>query len=759
MASISTAELDYRPSYLAAAVAGTLVFALYALTLAPSTAMWDTSEYLAAAYVLGLPHPPGNPLFVLIGRVFAVLPIPGASVAVKINLLAALCSAISAAMWFLITERVLVAWLTRRWQRIVGGALAALIGATAFTVWNQSVVNEKVYTVSLLGLAIIAWLTVRWSDDPDGPKADRILVLIAYLSTLGYTNHMAGMLAAPAVAIAVLVRRPQTFVRWKLLLVIAGVAILGMTPFASQPIRAAHFPEINEGEPTGCTTEFGWDCTFSGLTLERFEYNFNRGQYGKPSLVERQAPFVAQIGMWWTYFRWQWLRDPGGEHYRLQVFLSVVFLSLGLLGGWVHWTRDRRSFWFFGPLMLTLTLVLIYYLNFKYGFSQAPQLGDAVPREVRDRDYFYLWSFSAWSVWSALGLVALWEWLAEAFGSETVRLGRDVVSQPRPRSWLYASPILAIAFVPLFGNWSAASRAGERDTVAFARDLLNSVEPYGILVTAGDNDTFPLWYAQEVEGVRQDVVVANTSLLKTDWYVRQIIRAPVREYDAAAGPAIYRDKEWPKPSGSPLDMTFEEADAVPDYLPVTRPLLFREGEIEAQIAPYSANDPRYLLRDEILVLRMIRDAYPERPVYFSRTAGRYGEGLGLGPYLLTQGLAKQLMPTIPTPARDTLLTPDGWLDVTRSLRLWQDVFVGPDAIAERGDWIDQASVGIPMIYVATAGMLAEALEQTGRRAEAREVLREGQAVAQAVGLGDVFAEALVDSPPVLAPGGDSAARR
>ena len=759
MTSTTITELDYRPSYLAAAVAGALVFALYALTLAPSTAMWDTSEYLAAAYVLGIPHPPGNPLFVLIGRVFAVLPVPGASVAVKINLLAALCSAISATMWFLITERVLVAWLTRRWQRIVGGALAALIGATAFTVWNQSVVNEKVYTVSLLGLAIIAWLTVRWSDDPDGPKADRILVLIAYLSTLGYTNHMAGMLAVPAVAVAVLVRRPQTLLRWKLLLVIAGVSFLGFTPFASQPIRAAHFPEINEGEPTGCTTEFRWDCTFSELTLERFDYNVNRGQYGKPSLVERQAPFAAQLGMWWMYFRWQWLRDPGGEHYRAQVFLSVVFLSLGLLGGWVHWTRDRRSFWFFGPLMVTLTLVLVFYLNFKYGFSQAPQLGDTVPREVRDRDYFFLWSFSAWSVWAALGLVALWEWLAEAFGSESVKLGRDVVQQPRPRSWLYASPVLAIAIVPLFTNWAAASRAGERDTIAFARDLLNSVEPYGILITAGDNDTFPLWYAQEVEGIRQDVVVANTSLLKTDWYVRQIIRAPVREYDAAAGPAIYRDGEWPVPGGPPLDMTFAEADSVPDYVPVTRPLLFRQGEIEAQIAPYSANEARYLLRDEILVLRMIRDAYPERPVYFSRTSGRYGEGLGLAPYLLTQGLAKRLMPSIPSPARDTVLSPDGWLDVPRSLHLWQNVFVGPEAIAERGDWIDQASVGIPMIYVATAGILAEALEQTGRTSDARQVLRDGQSVAQAVGLGDIFADALVDSPPVLAPGGDSAARR
>src|SRR6478672_8774441 len=103
-------DRDYRPSYMAATIASVLVFILYLLTLSPSTAMWDTSEYITAAQVLGLPHPPGNPLFVLVGRVFALLPI-SSSIAVRINVLAAVCSAISAGMWFLITERVLVGWL------------------------------------------------------------------------------------------------------------------------------------------------------------------------------------------------------------------------------------------------------------------------------------------------------------------------------------------------------------------------------------------------------------------------------------------------------------------------------------------------------------------------------------------------------------------------------------------------------------------------------------------------------------------------
>src|SRR5438105_13395596 len=123
--SESRLDLDYTPSYRAALAVSLGALALYLITLSPSTAMWDTSEYITAAYTLGLPHPPGNPLFVIIGRVFAILPI-ASSIAVRINVLAAVCSAVSAGMWFLVTERVLVGWLPLRWQRIVSGVIGRL---------------------------------------------------------------------------------------------------------------------------------------------------------------------------------------------------------------------------------------------------------------------------------------------------------------------------------------------------------------------------------------------------------------------------------------------------------------------------------------------------------------------------------------------------------------------------------------------------------------------------------------------------------
>ena len=736
-------EPDLRPSYLAAAITGLVVLLLYLVTLAPSTSMWDTSEYIAAAYVLGLPHPPGNPLFVLIGRVFAILPI-APTVAMRINVLAALSSAVSAAMWFLVTERVLVGWFSQRWLRITGGALAALIGATAFTVWNQSVVNEKVYTVSLVGLAVICWLTVRWCDDPDGPVADRLLVLVAYLLGLGYANHMAGMLAAPAVGFAVLVRRWQTVFRWKLLVACAAALVFGMTPFATQPIRAAHFPAINEGEPTGCVTEIRADCTFSKLTYDRFMYNFNRGQYGKPELSQRQAPFTAQVGMYWLYFRWQWLRDAYSEHPGVQNGLAVLYLLLCLLGGVMHYRKDRRSFWFFGPLVFTMTFALIYYLNFKYGHSQAPELGDSVDREVRDRDYFYLWSFSALSVWAALGFVALWESVASFFGSGEARVGKAVVSEPRARSFALASPLLAIAFVPLVGNWEQASRANQTDTADFARDLLNSVEPYGILVTVGDNDTFPLWYAQEVEGIRRDVIVANTSLLNTDWYTRQLIRRPVYEYDSLAGPAIYRGRAWPKPSGSPVRLSFEEADALPLVVATPPNAEFRKDSVVA--APRS----QQLMRADQLVYLMIKDAFPGRPLYFSRTAGGYPYELGLERYVVTQGMAKKLFPTPQAPGGDLILVPgEGLVDLKRSYDLWTQVFTATGSLAARRGWVDDASVGIPDLYVISGLTLAEGLAQTGRMAQSDTVFRQAKAVATAMRRDRIFGFDRMPSLPMV----------
>ena len=722
------------PSYGMAAFTGCAVLVLYLATLAPTTAMWDASEYITAAYTLGIPHPPGNPFFVLVGRVASL--VPGGSVALRINALAAACSAASAAIWFLVAERVLAGWSSPRWARRLASAVASVIGATAFTVWNQSVVNEKVYTVSLAFFAVVSWLTVRWCDDPDGRAADRMLVLIAYLIGLGYTNHPAGLLVGPAVAVAILVRKPRTLLRWRL--VLAGVVALGigLTPFALEPIRAAWHPVMNEGEPTGCTRDIGLSCTFSKTTAVRLMANINRDQYGKPDLSLRQAPFDAQMGMWWLYFKWQWLRDAHGNQPWMQTLLAVGFLLLGLIGGLTHWRLERASFWFFGPLVITVTFALVYYMNFKYGASQSPQLRD-VAREVRDRDYFYLWSFSTWSVWVAIGLATVWRTVATR-----------VMASEAPR-WLATSPVLLIGVIPLAGNWRDASRAGETVTREWAHDLLNSVEPYGILITMGDNDTFPLWYAQEVEGVRRDVTVAVTSLLNTDWYPRGLQHRAVANYDTATGPVVYHDIATHPPRTPLFSLTDEELNAIPDYVDVRLPQLFQAGSLKAIV------DPRRLefgvpTRGDLMVLRLIKDNLGIRPLYISRTSGDYVDALGLAPYALMQGLAFRVDPT-PVTSSPELPPVNGGMhvDVKRTRALWNG-FGAPAAMIRRGDWVDRPSVGIPFVYISTALMLADGVMAQGDSAEARRLRTKAVEVAEAVRLMDLLMPQPATPPPVTA---------
>src|SRR5262249_8212899 len=145
-----------------------------------------------------------------------------------------------------------------------------------------------------------------------------------------------------------------------------GLMAIGLTPFLFEPIRAGQFPALNEGDVTACTTHFAWSCTLSAETGRRTEAHITRQPYGEPPFIMRKAPMSAQFGMYWLYFKWQWLRDAAGRLPGLQSALAVLFLALGLAGGITHWKRDRASFWYYATLVFTVTVPLIIYLNFYY---------------------------------------------------------------------------------------------------------------------------------------------------------------------------------------------------------------------------------------------------------------------------------------------------------------------------------------------------------------------------------------------------------
>jgi len=666
------------PRVLAAAGVAAGVFTLYLLTLSPGAAMWDAGEYIAAVKSLGVPHQPGNPMFILMAHIAGLLPV-SPSYAVRINVLAAAASAATAGLWFLCAERLLRGVIQRSSTRFVGSAVCALLGATAFTVWNQSVVMEKVYPLALTGLALVSWLMLRWFDTTDEGRADRVLVLMVYLMGVAYAIHPAGLLTAPAVALGAALHRPRLLLRWKLGLVLAAAFAGGASSFAVLPIRAAHQPFVNESAVSACEDGLRLDCTFSAETARRLKGTIQREQYGGNPVLERRAPFVVQVQQFWMYFRWQWLRDADGRLPALQSLVAAAMLVFGVFGVFAlrRPAAAAPCFAYFATLTLTFTLLLIYYLNFRYSAGQEPALGALVDREPRERDYFYMWTFSLWGLLAGIGLSAL-------------RVRR-------------LTPLLVgVALIPLAANWRDATRTGQAFTREWAVDVLQSVEPNALLVTTGDNDTFPLWYAQEVEGVRRDVTVAIAGYLAMDWYARQLNR---------------------RVGGGLWALNDEELDTIPPLIQHAQPVRFAHAGIDATI-PAS-----FLTRDQLLVLRAIKDSFPNRPVYFSFSG--YAEQLGLAGYIKRVGLVHKLEPGPVREDADTVRLPSGFIDVRRSLALWREYGGHRQAIRE-GRWVDVPSQNIPLLYAVVAQDLANALDRRGRRAEADDVISLAKQVVEAV---------------------------
>lgn len=715
----------YTPAYGSAVLAGFGAWLLYVITLAPSTAFWDTSEYIATAHILGIPHPPGNPLFVIVAKVWTLLLAPlGLPVAVRVNLLAATTSAAATGFLFLVAHRVLHALEARGTFARVGAGASALIGATAFTVWNQSNVNEKVYTVSMMIIAAVTWLAVLWHDRKDEPGSARYLLWAVFLLAIGSTNHPMSLLPAPALVLFVLQSGARPLLSAAVLGRGALLVVLGLSFNFTLPVRAALDPRINEGEPT-C-------ASFGGAAIAVYERlipgparglaeglprcqpladNLARVQYQTPPVTERKAPFAAQLEMYWQYFDWQWARgmDPSGLPGTARSLFSLLFLTLGVVGLGTAWRASGAIFTYLLVLAGTLTLGLVVYLNFKHGYSLSPDVTDSALHEVRERDYFYVAGFLLWGCLAGMGLAWTWHVLARMVGSA--------------RRYAIAAPILLVAAMPLLLNWTWANRAGDYAARDWAYDLLMSVEPYGILFTNGDNDTFPVWYLQEVEGIRQDVTVIVGQYLLTDWYPRQLERhtrpETQRPFDASFAAELYADR--PPPSASIVRMTPEEMDQM------------SSARLGADMTvPFPALAVTYpagtvLSRSHLLALRIIHDSIAERPIYFVAEGGMLSE-LGLRPWGVRHGLVTKLEPRGPSalPRPDLVQGSENygsvWFNLERSTRLYDDVYQYR-GIRDRPLWQDRSTLNIPAQYYAMAVLLADAAEASGGERATVERLR------------------------------------
>lgn len=173
-------------------------------------------------------------------------------------------------------------------------------------------------------------------------------------------------------------------------------------------------------------------------------------------------------------------------------------LLLGILGLYYHFKKSQKDFWVISLLFVFTGIAIIVYLNQK-------------PFEPRERDYAYVGSFYAFAIWLGLGVLGLFEITKKIIREKYAAIGSGAVC-------------LVVPVVLCTQNWNDHDRSGRYTSVDFGYNMLIGCAPNAVLFTYGDNDTFPLWYNQEVEGIRQDVRVANLNYLRGDWYIDQMKR-------------------------------------------------------------------------------------------------------------------------------------------------------------------------------------------------------------------------------------------
>lgn len=641
-----------------------------------------------------------------------------------------------------------------------------------------------VHLLNVLALFFVALLVYfEKVERPDWTLGKNVLMMAAtgfvaaiifvaiYPGVVQWLPSMASAFGSPLLFLLLVVAALAGAVWWtqknhkpiaNLIALSATVIVLGYSSYAVIFIRSAADPPIDENDPetaeaivsylkreqfgdtpllSGLTYEassgmVGWEADpLSGQLRQADEVTFPRRHSFDPNHMREYARYDSdldyflsyQLGhMYWRYFMWQFVGKAGdsqdagyiafpsqkgdlaslspSEAASRNAYFALPLL-LGLLGLAFHYQKDWRR-----ALAVTLLFVIsgigiIVYLN-------------QTPMQPRERDYSYVGSFFAFSLWIGLGATGLVSLTAEALKRKSAGAAR-----------LAPMVVAALCFLAVPGwmtveNYDDHDRSGRRIATDFARNMLESTAPNAILFTNGDNDTFPLWYLQEVEGVRRDVRVVNLSLLNTTWYIKQL------------------KNQWSRES-APLPFTLTDAQVdniqpVYDFrageytLPVDPARLLDEtvaGRVDTSAIPNTmrwrlqgrpspvAQDRRALYVADLAVLDILKanaEAGWERPVYFASTVGPDSE-LDLQPFLQNEGLARRVVP-IERPG----IGPDGYVaPQVAADRLSKYVF---DGLNDPDIYLDENARNMADSYRRTVGGLAAGLAGAGEQQAARQAL-------------------------------------
>lgn len=750
-----------------------LVIALvtYLLTVQPTVPFWDCGEFTAAAVQQQVPHPPGAPLFLMLGKLFHLIPFGDDGW--RVNLLSVFSSAITVLLLYLITVKIIRNFFREPLHEF-GNALlvygSAFVSAMVYTYsdtnWFNAVESE-VYAASSLFVAIILWLMMVWNEKADDAGSERYLLLIAYLIGLSIGVHLLSILTIFSLVLLIYLRkypvRPTTllltlgiglvtfYVTYNLIIMklpaffagtlpffrseareyaitdsvfvqIIGVGILllaawgawygrktghgvlsltttsfllivlGYSTYGHLLVRSNSNPPMNENKPDNFEKlvsylgreQYGeapmWPRRYQ--TDERFVVHYRKydgagptqrwtpppikgalrkdgTQAAVPDYSKMKVHTAGELAYLWDYqidqmylryFAWNFIgrisdeqNAPSAflpssssvevynhgngqkEHFPIRLF-AIPFL-LGLIGLIFHFVRDPKMawVWFVGFLMM--------------GVLAAIQQNQQNP-QPRERDYFYVGSFMIWAMWSGLGVFALLEKMRNNVGV----VGGGILAS------LVVAPLnMAVQ------QWHTHSRAGNYMAFDYAYNILQSLDQDAIVFTNGDNDTFPVWYLQDVAGVRRDVRVVNLSLGQTTWYVEQLKnREP---FNAKRIPLSFSDESLSVPEDDRRALSYTFGPARQIVVNVDRDILkkfttdttvINRGTMSWMFKGRQRGNNEYFFGvQHRLVADIIEQTRFTRPIYFSTSVGDPSwadEYCGLDNYLRLEGMAFRVCP-------------------------------------------------------------------------------------------------------------------
>lgn len=798
--NISTLRIFGAPLFTLKRVFAVLTFVIafttYLITLEPTASLWDCSEFIASAYKLQVPHTPGTPLSLLVGRIFSMFASDVTQVAWMVNMMSAFFSALSVVLVYNIIYYFAAKLIasTEKWLNavlILGSVCGSLCLAFSDSFWF-SAVEAETYGIACFFLLLIIWMILNGSDLEE-PLRSRMFIVIGYITGLAYCIHPMCLLVLPMLPFVWSVKQKTVTFKITILTVISGLALvfiinrfvaigifdlafkfdllavnslglpfysgvvilvvfivavfyfilrrfssyktytwavvfllLGFIPYIMLFIRSNQNPPIDETNPEdlyqikaymnresypSSPLLFGpyFDARIENVTTKhkayykdnadykiagtRVDYLFERSRETiLPRMYSRDANhieayrkwlglragekprfadnlefmFTYQLGhMYMRYFLWNfvgresniqdsswlkpWDRLSNGSSERARNQYWMIPLFLGILGAWAQFQKDKKGFIANCIFFLFTGIVLALYLN-------------SPPVEPRERDYIYVASYIAFAIWIGLGIVAIHKTL----------INRKL------QLILIATVSIALPLWMLYQNYDDHNRSERTFQMDHAKTVLNSCAPNAILFTGGDNDTFPLWYLQEVEGFRTDVRVMVLSYFNTDWYINQL-RRPY--YQSTPLKFLLEEKDYRQ--YGPNDVLYLE-DKIKEGIDVEQYLALLKQGHEVLRRPSSDGDFYHILPSRILKIKNNKDTSKDlsivvngnyleknalaildlivsnewkRPLFFNFTSMN-SLTIDLKPYLVQEGLVYRLTTerTEKGPAVNTELT-------------------------------------------------------------------------------------------------------